>query len=296
LKILITGASGLLGSKVAEVAVERGFKVYSCYSTHEVNFGNPLKLNVLDSDSVLSTVEQINPNFVVHAAALTDVDLCEKDENLAFNVNVLGTKNIVEACKKVNAHLVYISTDYVFSGEKGYYREQDETNPLNYYGFTKLEGEKIVESSNLSYLIARASVIYGSRPAAGKVNFALWAIEKLKKGEVVRAVDDQFVSPTLNTNLAEMLLEAIEKGLTGVYHMSGATRVSRFDFVVKLAKIFNLELNLVKAVSMNELKWVAKRPRDSSLNVDKAKSLLKNKPLEVDEAIKKLKLEVEKNA
>jgi len=296
LKILITGASGLLGSKVAEVAVERGFEVYSCYSTHEVNFGRPLKLNVLDFSSVLSAVEQINPNFVMHTAALTDVDLCEKDKNLAFNVNVLGTKNIVEACKKVNAHLVYISTDYVFSGEKGYYREQDETNPLNYYGFTKLEGEKIVESSNLSYLIARASVIYGSRPAAGKVNFALWAIEKLKKGEVVRAVDDQFVSPTLNTNLAEMLLEAIEKGLTGVYHMSGATRVSRFDFVVKLAKIFNLELSLVKAVSMNDLKWVAKRPRDSSLNVDKVKSLLKNKPLEVDEAIKKLKLEVEKNA
>jgi len=261
LKILITGASGLLGSKVAEVAVERGFKVYSCYSTHEVNFGNPLKLNILDFTSVLSTVEQINPNFVVHAAALTDVDLCEKDKNLAFNVNVLGTKNIVEACKKVNAHLVYISTDYVFSGEKGYYREQDETNPLNYYGFTKLEGEKIVESSNLSCLIARASVIYGSRPAAGKVNFALWAIEKLKKGEVVRAVDDQFVSPTLNTNLAEMLLEAIEKGLTGVYHMSGATRISRFDFVTKLAKIFNIELSLVKAVSMNDLKWVAKRPK-----------------------------------
>jgi len=124
----------------------------------------------------------------VHAAALTDVDLCEKDKNLAFNVNVLGTKNVVEACKKVNAHLVYISTDYVFSGEKGYYSEQDETNPLNYYGFTKLEGEKIVESSNLSYLIARASVIYGSRPAAGKVNFALWAIEKLKKGDYSEVV------------------------------------------------------------------------------------------------------------
>ncbi|MGB9778967.1 MAG: dTDP-4-dehydrorhamnose reductase [Candidatus Bathyarchaeales archaeon] len=296
MKILITGASGLLGSKVAEVAVKKGFEVYSCYSTHEVIFGNPLKLNILDFNSVLSTIEQINPNFVVHAAALTDVDLCEKEKNLAFNVNVLGTKNVVEACKRVNAHLVYISTDYVFSGEKGYYREQDETNPLNYYGFTKLEGEKIVKSSGLSYLIARASVIYGSRPAAGKVNFALWAIEKLKKGEVVKAVSDQFVSPTLNTNLAEMLLEAVERNLTGVYHMSGATRVSRFEFVVKLAKIFNLELSLVKAVSMKDLKWVAKRPRDSSLNVDKAKSLLKNKPLEVDEAIKRLKLEVEENA
>ncbi|MGB9760313.1 MAG: sugar nucleotide-binding protein [Thermoproteota archaeon] len=101
MKILITGASGLLGSKVAEVAVKKGFEVYSCYSTHEVNFGNPLKLNILDFNSVLSTIEQINPNFVVHAAALTDVDLCEKEKNLAFNVNVLGTKNVARHAREL---------------------------------------------------------------------------------------------------------------------------------------------------------------------------------------------------
>jgi dTDP-4-dehydrorhamnose reductase len=292
MRILITGASGLLGSKVAEVAVEKGFEVYSCYSTHEVESGYPLKLNILDSNSVSSTIKRISPEFVVHAAALTDVDLCEKEKNLAFNVNVLGTKNVVEVCKKVDAHLIYVSTDYVFSGEKGYYKEDDEANPVNYYGFTKLEGEKIVESSGLSYLIARASVIYGSKPATGKVNFALLAIGKLRKGEVVRAVNDQFVSPTLNTNLAEMLLEACERRLTGIYHMSGATRVSRYEFAVKLAKAFNLDENLIKEARMSDMGWIAKRPKDSSLDASKAKKVLKSKPMDLNEALSALKGEL----
>lgn len=296
MKIIVTGASGLFGSKLVELATKRNHEVYSCYSSHRINIGYPVKLNVLDRNSVLEVFSRVRPEVVVHAAALTDVDLCEKDKNLAFNINVEGTRNVVEACKKVNAYLVYISTDYVFSGDKGNYKEEDECNPINYYGYTKLEGEKIVKLSNLEYLIARTSVIYGSKPAAGKINFALWVLERLRSKKEVPALVDQFVSPTLNTNLAEMIIESIDKKLTGVYHMSGASRVSRYNFAVKIAEAFNLDGSLVKESNMNKMNWIAKRPRDSSLNVEKTISRLKNKPLNIDEAIRRFKEEIKENA
>jgi len=211
-------------------------------------------------------------------------------------VNIEGTRNIVEGAKASNSYLAYVSTDYVFSGEKGSYREEDEPDPLNFYGKTKLEGEKIVASSGLDYLIARTSVIYGARPARGKVNFALWVLEKLKKDEQINALVDQYVSPTLNTNLAAMLLEACEKRVFGTYHTAGATRVSRYGFALELAKTFDYDKSLVKEAHMRDMKWAAKRPMDSSLNVDKATSVLRAKPIRLQQATEILRGEVEENA
>ncbi|MGB9729845.1 MAG: dTDP-4-dehydrorhamnose reductase [Thermoprotei archaeon] len=293
-RLLVVGGSGLLGSKVMDVAARRGFVVYSSYFSHKTDFSGGLKLDVTDFSMVKDIIRRVNPDVVIHASAVTDVDLCEKNRELAYKVNVLGTGNVVKACESIGAYLVYISTDYVFSGDKGFYKEDDEPNPINYYGYTKLEGERLVMSSNLKYLIVRTSVIYGAKPAAGKINFALWIIEKLKNNEYVKVLTDQFISPTLNTNLAEMILEAVEKDLNGVYHMAGDERVSRYDFALKIAEIFNLNPKLVIKASMNDMNWIAKRPKDSSLNVEKTKSILNTKPLKLDEAIKKLKLEVER--
>ena len=168
----------------------------------------PIKLEV---DEAFRTIK---PDVVVHAATLTDVDKCELNKDLAWRVNVEGTKNIAEASKRVaGAFLVYISTDYVFSGEKGYYVESDSPEPVNYYGLTKLEAETVVMQTmaESDFFIGRPSVIYGSTPAAGKVNFALWLIETLRKGNRVKIVTDQWNTPTLNTNFAEMTLEVIER-------------------------------------------------------------------------------------
>jgi dTDP-4-dehydrorhamnose reductase len=142
------------------------------------------------------------------------------------------------------------------------------------------------------YFIARPSVIYGSTPAAGKVNFALWLIETLRKGEHVKIVTDQWNTPTLNTNLAEMTLEAAERRLTGTFHLCGATRVSRFQFAQLIAETFGLGKNLINPVLSSQFKWPAKRPMDSSLDTTKAQQTLKNKPLEIHEALKRLKLEL----
>ena len=194
--------------------------------------------------------------------------------------------------KEYKAFLVYISTDYVFKGDRGMYRERDEPNPVNYYGLTKLEGEKAVSRILSEFCIARPSVIYGSKPASGKTNFALWVLEKLKNREPIKVVVDQWNSPTLNSNLAEMILEAVDRRLIGIYHLAGASRISRYMFAKTLAETFNLDHSLINPTTMNELRWIANRPRDSSLDVGKAMQLLHTKPLEVREAIKKLRREL----
>jgi len=188
--------------------------------------------------------------------------------------------------------LIYVSTDYVFSGKKGMYTETDETKPINHYGKTKLEGEKIVRNLMPDWCIARPSVIYGSVPAAGKTNFALWVIDKLRKGEQIKIITDQYVSPTINTNLAEMILEVAQRRLTGIYHLSGATPINRYDFACLIAETFDLNKNLIKPAKSEEMNWNAQRPKNTSLNIEKASRTLTKKPLKIEDALNKLKEEI----
>jgi len=292
MKILITGAGGLLGTKLCETAVNRGHEVYSIFRTHAPLYGKPLQIDITNMVAVEKAFTRIKPDAVVHTAALTDVDECEIKKELAWKINVDGTENIVNACKSHDSFLVYISTDYVFDGKNGMYKEVDTPSPINYYGLTKLEGEKKVETMIDNFCIARTSVIYGATSAAGKVNFALWLIEKLISGDNVKIVTDQWNSPTLNTNLANMILEIAERGISGVYHLAGATRISRYNFAKLIAKHFNLNEQLITPATSDQIKLLARRPKDSSLNVQKAQQMLKNKPLEIEESIRKMKNEM----
>ncbi len=235
--IFVTGGSGLLGSKVAEVALERGYEVYSGYNNHESVFGEPVKFDLANPDSVVKAVDEIKPDVIIHSAALTDVDKCEVERVLAYKINAEGTKILSEIAGKLGFFMVYISTDYVFDGSKGMYKEEDETSPINYYGYTKLLGEKYCQN----FCVARTCVIYGARPASDKVNFALWLINKLEKGEGVKIITDQYIAPTLNTNLAKMLIEVAERKTTGIFHLAGATRVSRFEFAKEIARFQKLQ-------------------------------------------------------
>lgn len=291
LKLLITGAVGLYGSKLARMAAERGFEVYSSDVQEKSVCGNFVKIDVSNGAMVAEAFHRVRPDVVVHAATLTDVDKCELNKELAWKINVEGTRNIVEAAKSVGSFVYYVSTDYVFNGEKGFYAELDKPDPINYYGVTKLEAEGLVKALG-EYFIARPSVIYGSTPAAGKVNFALWLIEALHRREHVKIVTDQWNTPTLNTNLAEMTLEAVERGLTGTFHLCGATRVSRFEFAQLIAEAFELDKSLIDPAVSSQFSWPAKRPIDSSLDTSKAQQTLRNKPLEIHEALKRLKLEL----
>jgi len=292
LKLLITGASGLYGSKLAQKAIEQGIEVYSSDIQNLNVHGNFVKMDVTKKEQVEEVFQRIKPDVVVHAASLTDVDKCELDKDLAWKINVDGTKNIIQASELTESFLIYISTDYVFSGEKGCYVESDAADPLNYYGLTKLIAEEIV-GTQPQYFIARPSVIYGATPAAGKVNFALWLIEALRKGESVKIVTDQWNTPTLNTSLAEMTLEAINRRLIGTYHLAGATRVSRFEFAKEIADVFGLDKSLITKAKSSQFSWPALRPVDASLDTSLAQRNLASKPLELRDALQRLKVELE---
>ena len=288
MNLLITGASGLLGTKLCQLAVERHHETYASYGQHKPLCGTPLELNILDPQAQRQAFDKIKPDAVVHAAALTNVDKCEMEKQLAWKTNVEATENLAQLCKERDVFLVYVSTDYVFDGQKGMYKETDNPAPINYYGLTKLKGEQAVQALD-DHCIARGSVIYGSTPATGKINFALWLLDKLRKKEEIKIVTDQWNSPTLNLNMAEMILETVEKRIVGTLHLAGATRLSRYEFAEYIAEVFNLDPTYITPIRSDQLKWVARRPRDSSLNVDKAERMLVNKPLQICEALRKMK-------
>jgi len=287
---LVTGASGLLGNKIVELA-KNDYTVIPLHKTKPLH-SNSLKLDITKAIEVLNLFSKLKPDAVIHTASETNVDKCEIQKDHALKVNVEGTRNVASACSKLGAKLIYISTDYVFDGEKGNYNEQDKPNPINYYGVTKLEGEKQVTQNCQKYFILRTSVLYGWHP--WKQNFATWVINQLKQDKEITVVEDHYNTPTLADNLAEITLEAIQKDLQGLYHASGSERISRYAFAKQIAKAFNLDQNLVKPIKMSQLTaWVAKRPKDSSLNTDKIQKKLKTKPLNVTEGLNRMKKEAE---
>ena len=293
MKLLVTGASGLFGTKLCELATQKSWEVHSAHVQHKPPYGIPVRFDVSDRKAAEEVFRHVKPEVVVHSAAMTDVDRCESEKALAWRTNVEGTLNIAKNCKQHGAFLLYISTDYVFDGKREKHTETETPNPINYYGLTKLKGEEAVKELLETCCIARTSVVYGAIPAAEKVNFALWLMERLKRKEKTNVVIDQWNSPTLNTNLAKMTLEIIEKRLTGIFHLAGATRLNRYDFAQNLAETFNLETDLITPVESTKIPWIAKRPRDSSLNVDKALETLENKPLQITSALNELKRELD---
>jgi dTDP-4-dehydrorhamnose reductase len=286
MRIFISGGSGLLGSKIAEIALGK-HEIYTGYCHTKPEFGEPVMLD-LAKNTDFEVITKINPEVIIHTAALTNVDDCEANKELAYKINIEGTRRIAALATELGAFLVYVSTDYVFSGDRGMYKEDDEPNPIDYYGYTKLLGERYCDC------VARPCVIYGAKPASGKVNLALWQIKELKKKHRVKIVTDQYVTPTLNTNLAKMLLEIAERGLKGIFHLSGKERVSRYDFALQIANKFGLDKNLIVPSKMAEMSWIATRPKDSSLDTAKASRCLYEKPYDLDTALTMLKEELEK--
>jgi dTDP-4-dehydrorhamnose reductase len=284
LRILITGASGLLGSRLVKVAIDAGHDVYATYNSHPVVGRNTRFLDILDKEAVNKCFTEESPDVVIHTASLTDVDLCEEKPDLARYVNEIATQNIAQTCRQTGSFLVHLSTDYVFDGQRGHYGEGDAPNPINEYGRSKLAGERQVALQCQSYCIARTSVLFGWG-RTHRHNFATWVHEKLSAGQRVNVVSAQYASPTLNTNLARMLIEVADRRINGILHLAGRTRISRYEFAVLLARKFGFNENLLTSVQAEVTQWKAKRPFDSSLNVSKAQEILDNKPPTLQEEL-----------
>jgi len=282
MKILITGGSGLLGLKLRDILQNKNYEVFSTFNNDIINNEDFYRMDVSIRADVKTVFEHVKPDFVVHTAAFTDVDGCELDQQKARSVNVGGTEKIAMYAHSYGAKLLYVSTDYVFDGKKGNYKETDETNPINFYGLSKLEGEKIIQNICDDYIIARTSVIFGK----GRHNFFTWIIEKLQNNEQINIVTDQFVSPTFNLDLSEQILALIQKNESGIFHTAGGQSISRYNFATIIADIFSLDKTLINPIKMQNIDWVAKRPMDSSLDVSKILKI--KKPFMVKKAVKLL--------
>lgn len=304
LSLLVVGGSGLLGFKVAELA-KSAFETSATYNFRptELQGCRLFKLDKTDRSATLTLINKLKPDVIIDTAALHNVDYCETHHEEAWKVNVEGTKNVAEACEKVGAKMIFVSTDYVFDGKKGSYREEDAPTPLHYYAKTKLEGERVVIEAGIEHAVARPSVIYGWSPSektglkssSGKsMNFVVWTVNKLKRKEEISVVTDQYSCPTLADNLAEVLLVLSKSRKQGIYHTAGKSCLNRYDFAKKIALTFNLDGGLIKPVTSDFFRQVAERPKKCCLEVGKAERELGVRFLTVDQGLKMMKDQMER--
>ena len=282
LKVLVTGSAGLVGQQVVK-DLSNSHQVFSCYNESKPEYGDSVKMDLKNREMISSILTEKKPDIVIHLGAMTGVDLCEKEKTSASEINTKATEIIAKECSKLNSFLVYVSTDYVFDGNLGMYKEDDVTNPLGFYGKSKLEGEKVVQNFSTNWCIARTSTPFGLHPT--KKSFPMWVIENLQKQKQIDVLIDQFTSPTYIPNLSRMLIEISERRITGIIHTAGASKISRYQMASMVSDKLNLDSTLLKKISINKMTWVAQRPKDSSLDVSRAISILNEKPQKIDQSL-----------
>lgn len=287
MKILITGASGLLGSAVS-VYFKDYFDVVSAYTSHKIKIDGckTIYLDITDAKGTINIIKKIKPDVIIHAASLVGINICEKEKELAYKVNVEGTKNIVDAARTFKSKIIYISTDYVFDGKTGMYKENDEPNPINNYGKTKLEGEKFIDLK--ANVVIRTS-IYGWNVVKERKSFSTWAIGELKNHKKINVFADQFNSMILVNDLAEALKKVVDDKYAGILNIASSERISKYNFVLQLCDAFSLEKNLVTPIKLKDMDGSELRPKDTSFDTSKAAEELRLKLPGFESGIKEMK-------
>ena len=298
-KILVTGSNGLLGQKLVHLILDQSNHILLATSKGE----NRLKsrsdfdyrsLDITDKNRVDSIVSEFKPDVLINSAAMTNVDACESFQEDCIALNVDGVKNLVAACENHNTHLIHLSTDFVFDGKAGPYSENDQPNPLSFYGQSKYDSELIVSNSSLSkWSIARTIIIYGIVENMSKSNIVLWAKSALESGSELKIVDDQFRSPTFAEDLAKGCLLIAEKEKNGIYHLSGKESMSILELVYRVADFYGLDKSTISPVKSESLNQAAKRPPITGFVLDKANKELGYFPLSFNEGLKLLSKEIE---
>ena len=293
-RLLITGSNGLLGTALVSHAAAAHEVVGTSASPPRGVFQPErfYQVDIRNADAVQAVMEKVQPTAVLHTAAMTNVDACEQDQKLAYKVNVEGTKHVARAARDVGAKLIALSSDYVFSGERGPYGEEDAVGPISVYGSTKLQAEEAVRESGVDYCIARTSVLFGWYMGA-RVNFVTWLRKTLLAGREVNIVTDQTNAPTLMDSAVSMLLALVEQNVQGVFHTAGAEWLSRYDFARRIAERFELDPSLIRPVLSADLRQPALRPVHSGLRVTKVAQLPGVRPMSVTEALDYLRQRME---
>lgn len=289
-KILVTGSNGLLGQKLVYKLKDRADVELIATARGENRLLNQkgyqyFSLDIGDKTNVDDVIDAVQPDHIIHTAAMTQVDDCELDHAACDKANVDAVQYIVDAAERNNSHLVHISTDFIFNGEEGPYDEEGIADPLSYYGMAKWKGEQIVQNSNLKWAILRTVLVYGIVDNMSRSNIVLWAKGALEKGNPINVVDDQFRSPTLAEDLADGCILAVDKEAAGVFNISGKDQFSIIDLVKTVADYYGLDKSLINPVSSTTLNQPAKRPPVTGFVLDKARRELGYNPHSFTEGI-----------
>ncbi len=273
-KVIITGSNGLLGQSLLNLLLKskHSYDVYG-FSKGKNRSGredfNYTTLDVTDKVLLIDTVSKIKPDFIINTAAMTNVDACEDSRETCYKLNVEVVESLKGISKKLKIHLIHISTDFIFDGKKGYYKESDVPNPLSYYGESKLKSEQVLLNSEIDFTILRTILVYGKVFDMSRSNIVLWVKNMLESGKEITIVDDQFRMPTYVEELALACKIVIDKKVKGIFNISSDKLLSVYEIAQQIAEVFNLNKNLIKPISTKALNQKATRPAKTGFDLTK---------------------------
>jgi dTDP-4-dehydrorhamnose reductase len=293
MRILVTGANGLLGGFLVPELVKAGHEVLATglgpCRLSDVAGGayRYATLDITDAMMVFESVDSFSPDAIVHAAAVTQADDCEKDPVRCWTVNVTASRFIVDAAKMKRAFMIFISTDFVFDGAMGPYREEDATGPVNYYGCSKLAAEKSVLSASSDSAVVRTVLVYGPSPNMARSSLMGWVARNLREGRTIRVVSDQIRTPTFAGDLARGIRKVVEQKASGLWHLSGRDVLTPYEMAVRTADMLGLDKSLMERVDAATFSQPARRPLRTGFIIEKARRELGYDPVSFEEGLRR---------
>jgi len=278
-KILITGSNGLLGQKLVNLFSNIGnYEVFALSRGSDRNETSIkytyYNIDITNSKKLVDLINSLKPHFIINCAAMTNVDECQKEKEKCDLINVEAVKILVNCARENNTHLIQISTDFIFDGNNGPYKEEDEPNPINYYGLSKLKSEDIIISSEIKYTILRTILVFGIVDNMSTNNIVLFVKKALENKQEVTMVDDQYRMPTFADDLAQACLLSIQNLANGVFHISSSELLSVYEMAIQIAKVFELDASLINRISTSQLNQLAKRPPKTGFDLEKSQKIL----------------------
>ncbi len=278
-KIIVTGSNGLLGQSLLTLLLEETNKYEVVgFSRGKNRSGREdfeyISIDLTDKKELQEALNQCQPDVIINTAAMTQVDQCEDEKEECDLLNVTTVESLIEFSETNNVHLVHLSTDFIFDGKKGNYKETDTPNPVSYYGLSKLKAENKLINSSIDYTILRTILVFGKVYDMSRSNIVLWVKESLEARKSINVVDDQYRMPTYVVTLAEACKAAIDKNKYGIYNVSSTELLSIYDIAIQIAETFNLNKELISPISSKELNQRAQRPEKTGFDLSKTKKEL----------------------
>lgn len=291
MRLLITGSNGLLGQKIVERCIKHQISFLATSKGVNRNTDCPedkyLQMDISSINDIQSVFEAFFPTHVIHTAAITNVDYCELHPEECKIMNTDAVRLLYDVSKKYNSHFQLLSTDFVFDGEMGNYKEEDPVNPLSYYAQSKVDAENILlcDKSYSNWSIVRTIIVYGTGNNLSRSNLISWSISALKNNEQIKVIDDQFRAPTWAPDLAYACVEICLREKKGIYHISGPQTFSILEIVNLVADFYGLPKDYIQKISSSELNQPAKRPPITGFDLAKAVNQLSYRPKTIEESL-----------